>query len=311
MKVYHGVRDLKAPLAGSVVTIGNFDGVHLGHRQLIEEVLVQTRLAGLSSVVMTFWPHPRQILQPQIKMRRLFSTDDLAEQLASLGVDILVVEPFSRELSETPPNLFIDQYVVRPLGLRHLVVGYDFSFGANREGNLDLLKRLSGAEQWGLSVVPALRMKDVVVSSSRIRSCLEQGDMVQAHQFLGRPFYVSGVVERGAGRGRQLGLPTANLVEGAEAVPRQGVYVTQVQIGNELFRSVTNVGTAPTVSASNRVLKIETHILDFSRDLYGTRIRVHFLDWLREERQFSDLNELTQQIRKDCEQARNWKIGSR
>jgi riboflavin kinase/FMN adenylyltransferase len=306
MITLNGTHDMPLSPKGTVVTIGNFDGLHIGHRRIISELQQMAQSIGASTAVMTFRPHPRQFLRPEIGLKRLFSHRDQEDQLRQLGVNYLVVQPFSRELSETPALTFIEDYIVKPFALKGLVVGYDFSFGARREGTLNLLQNVSQAGGWQLAVIPAAKIGDQIVSSSQVRSSIEQGQFALVRKMLGRHFYVEGVVERGDGRGQSIGIPTANISPGEETVPPTGVYVTQVAVGGVVRRSVTNIGRAPTFKRLNAEVKIETHLLDVSQDLYGQRLKVEFLARLRSEKKFASANDLVDQLKKDLTSARDW-----
>lgn len=306
MELLNGSLSMTPPPGGTVVTIGNFDGLHIGHRRIVAELKAMGKRLGVPTAVVTFKPHPRQFLRPELGLKRLFSHQDQEEQLRHLGIDYLVVQPFSRELSDTPAGQFIDRYIVKPFALKGLVVGYDFSFGARREGSFELLNLRSKSEGWALEVVPAAKLGDQIVSSSQVRSLIDKGEFGLVHRMLERHFYVEGIVERGAGRGKTIGIPTANLSVGEDTIPPRGVYVTQVMLNGSLHRSVTNIGLAPTFKREDVQTKIETHILDLSQDLYGHRLRVEFLARLRPEMTFGSVQELVAQLKADLASAREW-----
>lgn len=301
-----GVRHLPSPLNRSVVTIGNFDGVHRGHRELISQVAKEAQNRGVVSVVLTFHPHPIQVLFPEKGLKRLFDLTDLQEQVADLGIDYLIIEPFSREFSQLPPEKFIQDWLYQPLCPEVVVVGYDFSFGANRSGSIDVLKK--SGERLGFSVqaIEPVSLEGQVASSSRIRQAVAQGQMREACQMLGRPFSVRGVVEKGDGRGRKLGFPTANLRMFSETYPKSGVYATCVTLNGKSYPSVTNVGQNPTFKQEGALapLRVETHLLDVSLDLYGEEFTLEFISYLREEKRFANIEDLKAQIQRDVNKAR-------
>jgi riboflavin kinase / FMN adenylyltransferase len=288
----------QALVRGSVVTIGNFDGVHLGHKKLIDEVKRKSSELGLESIVFTFEPHPVQVLFPERRLKRLFPREDQEEQLGQLGMDYLVVQPFSRALSQTPPLDFLEDYIYRPLRPRALVVGYDFSFGANRQGGVQLLEDFSKRHGVSVDVVPAFTYENDPVSSTRVRKIITGGDMKLARALLGRNFYLQGLVQKGDRRGTKIGFPTANMTSIPETIPKKGVYATFTLIDGKRHRSLTNIGTNPTFQDSDD-LRVETHILNFNEFIYGQEIRVEFLERLRDEQKFSGVEALKSQIKSD------------
>jgi riboflavin kinase/FMN adenylyltransferase len=305
MQVAHGIHQLQTVVTKSVVTIGNFDGLHRGHREIISQLLKSAQENDAQSVVVTFHPHPRKILRPEEEHIQLFDFHDQEKELAKMGVDLLVVEPFSRNLSQLKPEQFLVDYIVRPLSPEVLIVGYDFAFGANREGTLNVLKGLCDLHHIQLQVVHPVKMDGLVISSSEIRKSIREGKVELAKKMLGRSFYFHGLVEKGDQRGRQLGFPTANLFTQAEIYPLAGVYATRTLVRGKLYDSVTNVGYNPTFikEEKNKALKVETHILNFSEDIYGEEIEVHFEKFLRSEQKFSSIEDLISQIKKDIRQA--------
>lgn len=307
MKVYQGIRHLQENIKSSVITIGNFDGVHLGHQALIKKVIEKAKPLQAKTVLMTFDPHPITFLYPERPFRRIFPISDLVKRVETLGLDILVVEPFSRELSKLEPETFVRKYIIAPFSSQALVIGYDFAFGKSRQGNADFLKSKSKEFSLEVEVFPAVKVEDTVVSSSEIRKNISLGNMNKVQLLLGRNFYLEGIVEKGVGRGRKMGIPTANLSPICEIFPKYGVYITTVEIDGRKHGAVTNVGVNPTfIEKSVGHPKIESHLLDFSGDLYGERIRVEFNEFLREEKKFSGSEELIKQIHRDISQSKNW-----
>jgi riboflavin kinase/FMN adenylyltransferase len=299
MKTVNGIRSLGELDRSTVVTIGNYDGVHLGHREILSKLLNEARKTGSYSTVFTFHPHPRKVLFPEKEFSRIFDIGDQVEQLESLGVDFLVVEPFSRELSQTPARDFFESRIFQPLKPKKLFVGYDFSFGADRKGSRELLERLSVELSFDLETVPAFKVGGEIVSSSRIREAVLAGDVNQAQKQLGRRFYLKGIVEKGDGRGRTIGIPTANLNTSAELLPASGVYATKTILGESGYWSVTNIGRNPTFLQDVARPRVETHILDFDRDIYGKSVRIEFIEKIRPEMKFTNGAELVNQIKSD------------
>ncbi|MES2855129.1 MAG: bifunctional riboflavin kinase/FAD synthetase [Bdellovibrionota bacterium] len=303
MRIIHGVRQLPSAIAGSCLTIGNFDGVHLGHQALLANVVARARHTKQPAIVMTFDPHPVKVLHPDRGMNRIFDFDDQRERFETLGLDILVVEPFSREFSQVPADRFIKDWVFKPFNPSSVVVGYDFSFGANRDGSIDFMKAQATELGFDLEVVPPVKVDGVLVSSTRIRKAVEAGEVKLASALLGRHFYLRGLVEKGAGRGRTIGIPTANLRTTAETLPMRGVYAAYATVRGVRHKSVVNIGLNPTFNENaNQALSVEAHLIDFKlADIYGEEVRLDFKDRLRDESKFPNVEALVKQIKQDIE----------
>lgn len=303
MQVFQGIQDLKSKggaFAASVVTIGNFDGVHLGHRHLLKTVTQEAGFLGVPSVVYTFHPHPVKVLHPERGPQRLFDLKDQQDQMNEAGIHTLIVENFTREFAQVSAREFLEEFLLKPLAPKTLVVGHDFSFGADREGNLHTLEQYCRTHNIKLIVIPPFQFDGAVVSSSRIRALLKQGDIESAERLLGRRYYLRGPVEKGFQRGRTIGVPTANVHPDVEFLPRLGVYVTLTGWGGKLLPSITNIGINPTFTeGKKKPVKVETHIFDFNAEIYGAEVQVHLLHFLRDEKKFSGLEELKDQIQKD------------
>lgn len=302
MRIIRGLKSLQRPLEKTVVTIGNFDGVHRGHRHLIEE-LKRLKATHGQTVVMTFDPHPVQVLHPEKELIKLFDARDQEEQLEALGVDVMVIEPFTQKFAQMSANQFLSDCLFKYFLPKHVVVGYDFVFGKDREGNFQVLQ--TEARHLGIQVdrVEPFKIGGEVVSSRGIRAMVTQGDLLKANEWLGRTFYVRGVVESGAGRGRKIGFPTLNL-QVRTTLPPRGVYVTRTEVEGRKFLSVTNIGVSPTF-LTDGVLKVETHLLDTDLNAYGKIAKIEFVERLRDEIKFSMVDELIKQITDDVRQARN------
>ncbi|MCB0348599.1 MAG: bifunctional riboflavin kinase/FAD synthetase [Bdellovibrionales bacterium] len=305
MIIHNGVKSFSA-LHSSVVTIGNFDGLHRGHQELIQKVLRLSKEKKAESVVMTFEPHPAKVLFPEKKLNRIFPLKDQEEILASWGIDHYIVEPFSRALSELHRDEFLLDWILKPLNPASLVVGYDFSFGSNREGNTSFLQEKSKDLNLDLHVVPPFKIENEIVSSSVIRKLIADAKISKANDFLGRKFYLQGVVEKGAERGRKIGFPTANIYSPAETYPAKGVYACNVYHDGAKYIGVTNVGNNPTFEEiTKRPIQVEVHILNFDKFIYGEDLRVEFLEYIRGEKRFSGVAELVEQIKKDVSYVRD------
>ncbi len=301
---------LPEPPPAAVLTIGNFDGLHRGHRAITEVVRTRASALGGTAVVYTFEPHPRTVLQPDHAPRMLLTLDQKLELLEAAGMDLVVLEPFDADFAKTAPERFVRDYVHARLDPREVYVGYDFHFGRDREGSMRLLTEMGPHLGFSVTVIPEVTVDGRDVNSTRIRGLLAEGDVVEAGALLGRAYAVRGDIVRGEQRGRTLGFPTLNLAPQSEVLPGVGVYAGRVRFldagdpekGAE-FETVVNVGFRPTFEAGSLPLA-EAHLLDFSGDVYGRRIELAFEHRLREERRFPGPDALREQIARDAEQAR-------
>lgn len=292
---------------GCVATIGNFDGLHIGHQKIIHGVVERARELGLPSVVITFNPHPTAVLAPERAPSPILTLNQKRELIAAMGVDALLVVPFSHEFSLWPWRKFVDDLLVTGLAAKEVHIGRDFCFGAGREGTLDRLRE--AGEELGFRVVGIedVRLRGVRVSSSIIRSGIRKGALRAVYEGLGRTYYVDGRVATGQRLGRRIGFPTVNLDSVNSLFPGSGVYVTTCYFESfsRSFESVTNIGVRPTLY-ENYAVTIESHILDFASDVYGDSVRLFFHALLRREKQFRSALELTNQIRDDIVRSRSW-----
>ena len=300
MKVFHGVMEARE-LAGCALALGNFDGVHLGHQALFAEA----RRHGSPAAALTFHPHPGKVLQPELAPKLITLLPRKLELFAALGLDATVVQPFTREYARHSPHDF-EASLLDVLGARHIVVGYDFTYGAARAGTVDTLREAAATRGAQVHMVSPVTVDGVVASSSKVREYILEGRVGAAQRLLGRPFDLDGTVVTGQGRGRGLGFPTANVDTQNELRPAAGVYAILVQFRDELPAAwrpgVANIGVKPTFGGNE--VTIEAHLLDFSGDLYGKELRVQFLERLRAERRFGSVAELVGQIKRDVEAAR-------
>ncbi len=307
MQVFEGVKQLPSPLAASVVTIGNFDGVHLGHQQLVESLTREAQHYGVPAVVYTFHPHPMRVLRPERPTQRLFDLRDQQEQFRSRGVDCMIIENFTSEFAQLSPESFLQDFILQKLNPKTLVVGHDFSFGANRAGNIPFLENFCASRGIRLIIIPPFQLVGEVVSSTKVREALLVGEIEKAKLLLGRPYYLRGPVEKGFQRGRTIGVPTANIHPDVEFVPRKGVYITQTRVGTHFHQSITNIGINPTFHQEKKpALKIETHIFDFDAQLYGMELEVRLVHFIRDEIKFDGIDELKTQIQADLAIARRY-----
>jgi riboflavin kinase/FMN adenylyltransferase len=290
-----------AECRGGAVTIGNFDGVHRGHAALLDETCQQARTVGGPSVVLTFDPHPLQLLRPERFLPVLTTPGEKARLLQALGADHVVILRTTLDLLHLTPAEFFRQVIQERLAARAVVEGFNFGFGRDRSGNLDTLAELCAAADVRLTVVPPLRLDGVVVSSSRVRAALDAGAVAEAARLLGRPYRLQGRVTAGQKRGRTLGFPTANLDPLHTLAPADGVYAVRVPHGGTVWPGAANIGPNPTFGDKAR--KVEIHLIGFSGDLYCEELAVDFLDRLRATRPFNGAADLREQLRRDVEQA--------
>lgn len=312
MQIFQGVEELPRDWSASVVSIGNFDGVHLGHQKLLRQAVQEGKNLLLPIVVFTFYPHPVSVLYPERKIQRLFDLRDQREQLDRLGITHLVEQEFTRNFAKLSASDFVQFYLVDKLKAKALVVGYDFSFGANRQGDIPFLEKICKEKGIHLIVVAAHEEGGVIVSSSKIRDELRLGDLKKVYGFLGRNYYLRGIVHHGDARGRTIGVPTANMTPTVDFLVRRGVYITQTHYRNKTYSSITNIGFNPTFHGeTNPPIKTETHLFDFDEDIYGQEIQVDLLEYLRDEKKFSGVQELLTQIHADIRQAKGYFHGHR
>lgn len=293
-------------LKSSCVTIGNFDGVHLGHQELIKTLVIQAKKYNVPSVVCTFKPHPRAVLYPDRPTHRLFDHRDQFEVLEQLGVDYLIEEKFTKDFSLMSAEEFLQSYVQRYFKPVHLVVGHDFNFGKDRAGDLHFIESFCKSHQIGVSLQSAFEKNGQIVSSSLIRKLLEHGNLETVEELLGRKYYLRGPVRLGYQRGRTIGVPTANISPEIEFVPRKGVYFTKVFWNEKVLPAITNIGFNPTFQNKDSYLKVETHLFDFHQDIYGEQIKVELWKFHRDEIQFPSVDQLKMQIYKDIEAGRKF-----
>jgi riboflavin kinase/FMN adenylyltransferase len=306
MQIFDGIEALSQPLRQSVVTIGNFDGIHRGHQKLLEVVKSYGQKLGAPTVVMTFHPHPISVLFPNKEVHRLFSLADQDEQLEKQGIDYLIRQKFDSHLAATSAEDFFQNYLLKPLRPKAIIVGHDFHFGKGRQGDFSLLKKW--CEPLGILVeqVSVYQLGGQTVSTSKIRELLSKADLAGALELLGRNYYIQGKVESGFGRGKKMGFPTANIAAPPGTVLPRGVYVTKVHAGGKSYGAVTNVGLSPTFEDKNPVLRVENFIFDFNDSLYHENITVEFFKFLRPEKKFKDVAELTEQISHDVRSAQEY-----
>lgn len=303
MKVVRDIAEFPS-LPTAIVTSGTFDGVHVGHQTIINRLIQRTEEAQGQSVVITYWPHPRLILQHDPSSLQLLSTiEERIEQLAAFSIDYLLIIPFTSQFAQLDSEQYIKQILVNTVNTKRFIIGYDHRFGKNREGNITYLQE--NAPHYGFVVeeIPAQDIDNIAVSSTKIRKALGSGDIKTANSFLGRPYSLTGKVVHGKKLGRTIGYPTANLevTDIHKLIPAIGIYAVKVKINNNYFGGMLSIGTNPTVGGTNRT--IEVNIFNFSDDIYDQDITLYFMGYIREEEKFSGLEELTQKLHQDQESA--------
>lgn len=298
MSVFFDFAQTVNPLRNPVATIGNFDGVHRGHLTLFDMVKQRAAMINGESVVITFDPHPLKVMKPGNGPPLITPTEQKLSLIKAAGIEIIFCIPFTRNFASISAREFVQNILLDGIGIREIVVGYDYSFGRGREGNIELLKEMGQTGGFLVHVAEPVHIGNRLVSSTAIRELLQEGNLPDAKLLLGRDYQISGQVVKGMNRGgRLLGFPTANLDPIDELVPRVGVYAVHVVIDDTVFEGVTNIGYNPTFGKGP--FSVETHILDFERDLVGKDIIIRFKKRLRNEKKFASIDELSDQIRKD------------
>jgi len=299
MNLYRDIPEIKKTL-NAVVTVGSFDGLHIGHFKILEEVKkVAGELKG-SSFVITFEPHPRFVLSKDFRLKILTSLPEKIKILEEAGIENLVVLKFTKEFSQLTSDEFIRQIIVDKIGAAHMVIGHDHKFGKDRLGNVQKLSEVGKLYNFSVTDVTAENMDGSIISSSKIRKALTDGDLVNANKFLGRNYSLEGIVVIGMQRGRTLGFPTANILpdDPNKAIPKNGVYVVKCELDGEVFPGVMNIGIRPTFENKHEQV-LEVHLLNFNRDVYGKNLRVEFIKRLRDEKKFSSKEDLIKQMQTD------------
>jgi len=304
MKTIHGIENFPADEA-SIVTIGTFDGVHLGHQQILKQLIDISRKSKLKSVLLTFFPHPRMVLQPDVPMHLIQTIEERERALAKTGLDYLVIHPFSAEFSRLSADDYVKRVLVQQLKVQKVVVGYDHRFGRNRTASLEDMYHYADIYDFELIEIDAKKIDSTAVSSTKIRKAIDEGNIELANTYLGQPFTLEGMIVHGDKRGRELSYPTANmdLKNPHKIVPKQGVYLVKSNLSNRVVYGMMNIGTKPTFDAS--MPSIEVHFFDWNDDLYGQAVQVELLKWVREERKFSSVEELQTQIQADEQYCRS------
>ncbi|RJP22809.1 MAG: bifunctional riboflavin kinase/FAD synthetase [Candidatus Abyssobacteria bacterium SURF_5] len=304
MLIFSNLDNPLPQLKNACVTLGVFDGVHLGHQKIIRRVLEKARKYGGESCVVTFDPHPREVLSPHDAPNLLTTTDKKAQLIEQLGIDALCLVRFTPEFANTEARAFVEDFLVGSLRMRAIIEGYNWVFGKGRKGNIALLDELSRKYQYEVEQVEPVEIEGQPISSTLIRELVLCGDLQASEKYLGRKYSITGDIVGGARLGREMGFPTANIEPRHEAIPPDGIYAVWVNVLDVCKPGTLNIGFRPTVS-NERKRTIEVHIMDFYHDIYNEKVEVTFVAKLRDERKFPSVDALVEQIKKDVEKARN------
>tara|TARA_B100001109_G_scaffold67062_1_gene54662 strand:- start:3451 stop:4389 length:939 start_codon:yes stop_codon:yes gene_type:complete len=300
MNVVNGIENYKAN-SKSILTIGTFDGVHLGHQKIITSLVTKAKKKSLQANILTFFPHPRMVLQKESNLKLIDTLEEKQNLLSELGIDNLIIQPFSKEFSKLTAIEFTRDVLVNELGMSALMIGYDHRFGKNREASVEDLITYGQSYNFEVTVIPAQDIFSITVSSTKIRDAIKISNFKKVNQFLGRPYELNGKVIKGNGVGRTIKYPTANIEikEIYKLIPPKGVYLVKIYLDENEFSGMMNIGNRPTINGLNQT--IEVHIFNFDKDIYGKNLKVCFLKKIRKEKKFDSLPSLKRQLKKDEE----------
>ena len=302
MEVFRDIEDFRRPELKTVVTMGNFDGLHLGHQALVANAVAEAKRCRTQSSVFTFDPHPLKLLAPERAPQMIVNQRDKMDMLKALGVDVVIVQCFDRRFASIDAEDFVRRYLIERLNLSKIWLGRDLRFGRARAGDAEDLTRWGISLGFSVGIVEPILVQGKRISSSRIRQLIEQGRVDEVQPMLGRYHFISGSIVNGHHRGRELGFPTANLAAATELIPADGIYATTVELQNHRWLSVSSVGHNPTFGEGLRT--IETYVLDFAQDIYGEMVKLSFVQRIREERKFAQIEHLVTQMHEDVRAAR-------
>ena len=303
MQVFENILEYK-PSRESIVTIGTFDGVHIGHRKIITDMVAKGEKENLLSILLTFFPHPRMVLQKDSNIKMIDTINEKKEIFKKLGVEVLIIQPFTKDFSRMSAIKFTRDILVNSLKVSKLMIGYDHRFGQNREATVKTLKSFGLDYNFKVDEIPAQDIESISVSSTKVRKAIKSGDFKLVNKFLSRPFNLSGKIIKGDELGRKIGYPTANLkiFEKYKLKPQNGVYLTRTKLKKQTYFGMMNIGIRPTISAKNN--QIETHLFDFNGNLYGHEMTLEILEKIREEKKFKSIEKLKIQLdvdKKHCQ----------
>lgn len=298
MKIYHSIKEFK-PTSQTIVTLGTFDGVHIGHKKIIERLILNAEANGGETAILTFFPHPRMILQNGSDIKLLNTINEKSFLLGQCGIDHLIIHPFDQEFSRLTAEEFVEEILVNQFHLKTIIIGHDHRFGRNRTANIDDLIEFGKQFSFDVEQLSAQEIDQVSVSSTKIRHALFEGNCQLANEYLGYPYFLTGVVEKGKSIGRTIDFPTANLVisESYKLIPKNGVYVVSAQLNNQTVFGMMNIGFNPTVNGEKQT--IEIHFFNWQSDLYNQKIQVNIHERIRDEQKFESIDELKAQLERD------------
>ena len=298
LKIHHSIKEFK-PTTPTIVTLGTFDGVHIGHKKIIERLVLDAAVSGGETVILTFFPHPRMILQDGTDIKLLNTLEEKSLLLEQCGIDHLIIHPFDQEFSRLTAEEFVEDILVNQFHLKKIIIGHDHRFGRNRTANIDDLINFGNQFSFEVEQISAQEIDEVSVSSTKIRNALSEGNCQLANEYLGYPYFLTGIVEKGKSIGRTIDFPTANLVikESYKLIPKNGVYVVSAPLNNQTVYGMMNIGFNPTVNGEKQ--SIEIHFFNWNADLYNQKIQVNILEHLREEQKFDSIEALKVQLQKD------------
>ena len=298
MKIYRSIEDYNE-VKRSVVTIGTFDGIHLGHKKILSRLIKSSKNKDLNSVVLTFFPHPRIILNKYNEVKMIDTLDEKIIHLNEIGIDSLIIHPFDKNFSLLSANQFIKDFLVDKLKIKHIIIGYDHRFGKGREASVTDLKNYADDYDFTVEEIKAQEIEKITVSSTKIRNSINQGDIKTTEKYLGRYFNLTGKVVKGDGLGKKINYPTANIFieETYKIIPKDGVYLVETIIEDKLFNGMMNIGHRPTIGTN--VKSIEVHLFNFNEDIYGKVISIKMISKIRDEKKFSSIQALKEQLVKD------------
>jgi len=301
MRIVRGLKSFTERFPNPVLTLGNFDGVHLGHQAIFSKVVARAGEIGGNSIAFTFEPHPLKVIAPERSPRLLNTFHGKMKLIAASGIDVVICANFTRAFADQNPEDFAREVLHEKIGVREVYVGYDYAFGKGREGSIESLKRMGRTYGFEVGVIEAVKVNGIVVSSSTIRDMVDEGRVDYAAKLLGRNYSIEGEVVHGAQRGQKIGFPTANLSTANELIPAYGVYAVLVSVNGRMVKGVASIGVRPTFDSGP--VSVEVYLLDFEGDLYGEQMEVSFVKRLRGEKKFADSEALARQIRKDVNEA--------
>ena len=298
MKIYRSIQDYDEDKR-SVVTIGTFDGIHLGHQKILSRLIKSSKNKDLNSVVLTFFPHPRIILNKYNEVKMIDTLDEKIIHLNEIGIDSLIIHPFDKNFSLLSANQFIKDFLVDKLKIKHIIIGYDHRFGKGREASVTDLKNYADDYDFTVEEIKAQEIEKITVSSTKIRNSINQGDIKTTEKYLGRSFNLTGKIVKGDGLGKKINYPTANIFieETYKIIPKDGVYLVETIIEDKLFNGMMNIGHRPTIGTN--VKSIEVHLFNFNEDIYGKVISIKMISKIRDEKKFSSIEALKEQLVKD------------